>query len=127
MRTFVAKLKVSNVNEPQRSVELQLMVDTGATYSWISRARLETLGARPMRRTQLRTIEGRLIARDLAGVLVAFDGHEALDNVVMAEPGELEVMGAITLEALGLAVDTVQQKLVPTVGLALASDSLSKD
>lgn len=119
MGAFSVKLKVSNVGDPQRCVELQLMVDTGATYSWVSRSRLEALGARPGRRMQFRTIEGRTIARDLAGVSVAFDGYEALDNVVMAEPGELEVMGAFTLEALGLAADVIQQKLVPTIGLAL--------
>jgi len=39
----------------------------------------------------------------------------------MAEAGEMEVVGAHSLEGLGLAADPVQKKLVPTVMLALGS------
>ena len=39
----------------------------------------------------------------------------------MAEPGDMEVMGAHTLESLGLTVDPVGKKLVPAVGLALTA------
>jgi hypothetical protein len=39
----------------------------------------------------------------------------------MAEDGEMEVMGAHTIEGLGMAADPVQKRLVPTVMLALAS------
>ena len=68
---------------------------------------------------QFRTIEGRLIERDVAVVYVASDGYSAPDLVVMAEPGEMEVIGAHSMEGLGLAADPVQKKLVPTVMLAL--------
>jgi predicted aspartyl protease len=122
MGVFKVKLRFWKIGgEPGQATELELMVDTGATYSWISRGRLEALGIRSTRRMQFRTIEGRMIERDVAPVLVAFDGYSGADNVVMAEPGELEVMGAFTLEGLGLAADVVQQKLVPTIGLALSA------
>jgi hypothetical protein len=32
----------------------------------------------------------------------------------------MEVIGAHTIEGLGLAADPVQKKLIPTIGLALA-------
>jgi len=41
--------------------------------------------------------------------------------VVMAEAGDSEVMGAHSIEGLGLAADPVQKKLIPTVMLALAA------
>jgi len=94
------------------------MVDAGASYSWILRARLEPLGVRPVRRMQFKTIKDRTIARDLVPVFVAADGFTGGDNVVMAEPGDMEVIGAHTLESLGLTVDPVGKKLVPAVGLA---------
>ena len=68
---------------------------------------------------QLRTIEGRVLERELAIVYVATDGYTAPDLVVMAEPGEMEVIGAHSIEGLGLAADPVQKKLIPTVMLAL--------
>jgi predicted aspartyl protease len=121
MGTFTAKLRVWNPANPERVEELEPFVDTGAAFSWIARARLERLGATPSRRMQFRTIEGRVLERDLAIVYVATDGYTVPDLVVMAEPGEMEVIGAHSIEGLGLAADPVQKKLVPTVMLALGS------
>ena len=68
---------------------------------------------------QFRTIEGRVLERELAIVYVATDGYTAPDLVVMAEPGEMEVIGAHSIEGLGLAADPMQKKLIPTVMFAL--------
>ncbi len=121
MGTFSAKLRVWNPVTPARVEELDVIVDTRAAYSWVSRARLESMGMRPVRRMQFRTTEGHTIERDLAPVFVATDGFSGGDNVVMAEAGDMEVLGSHTLESLGVTVDAVSKKLVPTVGLALAA------
>jgi predicted aspartyl protease len=118
---FTAKLRVWNPARSTEAEELEVMVDTGAAYSWVSRSRLERLGVQPVRRMQFRTIEGRLIERELAPVFVATDGFTGGDNVVVAEPGDMEVLGSHTLESLGVTVDPVSKKLVPAVGLALAA------
>jgi predicted aspartyl protease len=122
MGTFTTKLKVWNPADPSRKEEAEVWVDTGAAYSWISRARLQPLGVQAVRTLRFRTIEGRMLERELAAVFVSTDGYTGGDNVVLAEPGELEVIGAHTLESLGLTVDPVQKKLVPIViALALAA------
>src|SRR5271166_5865949 len=121
MGTFSAKLRVWNPVSPSRVEEMDVIVDTGAAYSWVSRVKLEGMGVRAVRKMQFRTIEGHTIERDLAPVFVATDGFTGGDNVVMAEPGDMEVMGAHTLESLGVTVDPVGKKLVPTVGLALTA------
>ena len=54
------------------------------------------------------------------------NGYSAPDLVVMAESGEMEVMGARSIEGLGLAADSSQHKLVPTVMPALIAASLRK-
>ncbi len=95
------------------------MVDTGAAFSWISRARLERLGLNPSRRMTFRTIDGRVMERDMTAIYIASAGYSAPDMVVMAEPGEMEVLGAHSIEGLGLAADPVQKKLTPTIMLAL--------
>jgi predicted aspartyl protease len=121
MGTFSAKLRVWNPAAPSRVEEMDVMVDTGAAYSWVYRSRLEPMGIRAVRRMQFRTIEGHMIERDLAPVFVASGEFTGGDNVVVAEPGDMEVMGAHTLETLGVTVDPVGKKLVPTVGLALTA------
>jgi predicted aspartyl protease len=121
MGTFSVKLRVWNPAQPGDVEELDAYVDTGAAFSWISRTRLERLGVVSSRKMGFRTIEGRLLERDMATVYVATDKYSVPDVVVMAEAGEMEVMGAHPIEGLGLAADPVQKKLVPTVMLALTA------
>lgn len=119
MSVFSTKLIVWNPVEPSRAEEFEVWVDTGASYSWVSRSRLETLGIRSTRRMTFRTIEGRSIERELAAVFVRVNGYTGGDTLVLAEAGDAEVLGAHTLESLGLTVDPVKKELVSTVGLAL--------
>ena len=120
MGLFKSKIAVWNPAVPARVEELELLVDTGASYSWFLRQRLEGLGIRSTGKMQFRTIDGRVIERDVAPVFVRSDGHVGGDTIVVAGAGDSEVLGAHTLESLGLAADPVQKKLIPTVGLAFA-------
>ena len=121
MGTFSVKLRVWNPVQPGGVEELDAFVDTGAAFSWILRSRLERLGVAPSRKMSFRTIEGRLLERDMATVYVSTDKYSVPDVVVMAEEGEIEVMGAHAIEGLGMAADPVQKKLVPAVMLALGA------
>ena len=121
MGTFSAKLRVWKEDRPEGAQELELLVDTGASFSWISKARLGRLGVTAAYQMPFRTIDGRVLDRDMAVVYIASDGRSVPDLVVMAEEGESEVIGAHSIEGLGMAADPVQKKLVPTVMLALRS------
>jgi predicted aspartyl protease len=119
MGTFGTKLRVWNLADPGQVEELDVIVDTVASFSWVSRERLERLKVTPARRMPFRTIEGKVLERDMATVGVATNGYSVPDVVVVAEPVEMEVLGAHSIEGLGLAADPVQKKLVPTTMLAL--------
>jgi predicted aspartyl protease len=121
MGTFTTKFKIWNPAVPEKSQELEALVDTGAAFSWISRQRLEGLGLQPSRRMSFRSIDGRVMERDMTAVYIASAGYSAPDMVVMAESGEMEVLGAHSIEGLGLAADPVQKKLTPTIMLALTA------
>ena len=115
MATFTVKVKVWNPADPARFAEAEVWADTGAAHSWISKARLEPMGVQKVRRLQFRTVEGHTVERDLAAVFLSTDGYTGGDNIVVAESGDLEVLGAHSLESLGLAVDPVHKKLIPLV------------
>jgi predicted aspartyl protease len=121
MGTLTRKFKVWNSARPENAQELEALVDTGAAFSWVSRQRLEGLGLNPTRRMAFRTIDGRSMERDRTAVYIAGAGYSAPDMVVMAEAGEMEVLGAHSIEGLGLAADPVQKRLTPTIMLALAA------
>jgi clan AA aspartic protease len=102
-----------------RTEEISLLVDTGATLSWVPRKLLEKLGLRSVSRLPFALADGRILERDITSVLLTIDGRKAPVPVAFGEPGEEAVLGATALEILGLLVDPVAQKLIPRNLLAL--------
>jgi len=63
--------------EDERFEELSLLVDTGAAYSWISGDILRRLGVKPSRKVRFKTIEGRVVERDVGHVFIEYEGETA--------------------------------------------------
>jgi len=119
MGLFEVKVKLASLAAPARSEELSLLVDTGATLSWIPRNVLERLRVRAVSRLPFTLADGRTLERETSAVLLTIDGRRAAVPVALGEPGEEAVLGATALEILGLLVDPVTQKLIPRNLLAL--------
>ena len=119
MGRFSVTVVVAHPAEPSRAAEVTLIVDTGATLSWVPREIVERLGVPMLRRRPFMLADGRTIERDTANAIVKFDGVEAGVTVVVAEPGDGHLLGATTLESLGFAVDPIHQRLVPQTLLAM--------
>src|SRR5713101_5053002 len=108
-----------NLASPSQTADVLLLVDTGATLSWIPRTILEKLGAKAFSRLPFTLADGRRLERDTTAVLMTIDGRRGAVQVAFGEPGEEAVLGATSLEGLGFVVDPVSQKLVPRDLLAL--------
>jgi len=107
----VARIRLYNPRNENRFVELELLVDTGSIYTWVRRRRLEELGIKPSLRRRFRTIDDRVIERDVGEAIVECMGRRATTVVVFAEEGDNEVLGLHALEGLGLEVDPVTRQL----------------
>ena len=125
MGMFNVKVKLASLAAPNRAEEVSLLVDTGATLSWIPRHVLESLGAVPYSRLPFELADGRRLERDVTTVMLAIDGRKAPVEVVFGEAGEEAVLGATALEGLGLLVDPVAKKLLPRSLLALMKGSIA--
>jgi clan AA aspartic protease len=121
MGMFDVKVKLANLAAPDRTEEISLLVDTGATLSWIPREILQKLGVTAFSRLPFLLADGRRLERDVTAVLLTFDGRKAPVQVAFGEPGEEAVLGATALEGLGFMVDPVAKKLIPRDLLALCS------
>ena len=119
MGMFEVKVKLANLVVPGRTEEVSLLVDRGATLSWIPREILQRIGVTAFSRLPFSLADGRRLERDVTAVLMTFDGRKAPVSVAFGEPGEEAVLGATALESMGLLVDPVAQKLVPRDLLAL--------
>lgn len=127
MGMFEVKVKLANLAAPARTEEVSLLVDTGATLSWIPREILTKLGVAPFSRMPFSLADGRRLERDITAVLATVDGRKAPVTVAFGEPGEEAVLGVTALESLGFVIDPVAQKLVPRDLLALRANVLREE
>lgn len=100
--------------------EMEALVDSGATYTWVPRAALERLGIRPTFHREFETADGRIITRDMAEVAVRLNNEVHFTLVIFGDEGTRPLLGVVTLETFGLGVDPVRQRLVPVRGLLTA-------
>jgi predicted aspartyl protease len=99
------------------------LVDTGSEYTWVPRRVLEELGVIPQRKQGFIVADGRRIDRDVGYALVRVGGSEAPDLIVFAEAGDMNLLGAHSLEGLNLKVDPVRKELVPAGPVTTALSS----
>ena len=105
-----------SVGDPQgdRFEELEVLVDTGATFTKVPRELLEKLDV-PVERTVLSELaDGRTVSRDIGLTAIRLEGQELLTPVIFGEQGERPLLGVIALEHALLDVDPTNRRLVPT-------------
>jgi len=114
MGVFRTTIEIQNweLRGPRRAFP-ETLVDTGSELTWIPRRVLEELGIHSQRKQAFETADGRRIERHIGYALVRAGGAEAPDLVVFAEPGDMTLLGAHSLEGLNLKVDPVRKELVP--------------
>ena len=112
MGLFWQAMTVSGLNGGP-SVEVEGLVDTGATFSMLPRPTLERMGIRPERVARLRLGDERRVAYDVGRALFTINGTSEVSPVVFGPDDADPILGAVTLEVLLLAVDPVDRRLVP--------------
>ncbi len=113
MGTFSWPVRISDMSGgPSR--ELDAIVDTGAAYTTLPGWLLRELGIASVGQRRFLLADGRRVDMDYGQAWVAINGEKVVTIVVFGEDGSPPLLGAYTLEGLGLAVDPVEQRLVPT-------------
>ena len=112
------RIAIINPRTGARSEEITALADTGATLTMIPGLILESLGIDKARSVRLLFADGRRGARDVGDAIVAINEDSAPCRVVFGRPGDAALLGITVLEQLGLAVDPVQRRLIPTDFLA---------
>ena len=113
MGTFRTTVGVEHVAHRGRVATIgDVIVDTGAEGTWIPRQVLEQLGIRAERTEMYQMADGRVLTREVGFAIVHVAGVTAADHVVFAEPGDLALLGARSLEGLNLRVDSRRKLLI---------------
>ena len=97
----------------ERSLEIEAMVDTGASYTIVPANLLKELGVAPIDKISLVMADGRPVEYDIGRAMATIDGRTEATLVVYGEDNARALLGAYTLEGLRLAVDPTHGRLVP--------------
>lgn len=120
--TFV-KLRVSNPRRLRtRARELDFLVDTGAIYSVVPASVLRGLGIQRMEREEFTLADGTKQVYSVGEAFFELGSKGGTSKVIFAPEGVTPLLGALTLESLGLMVNPVTREILP-MRLMLAAGS----
>ena len=119
MGTFSVKVRVGNLFT-DAGADVAALVDTGATHSMLPAGFLRDLGIEPVETRIARVADGRRIELPTAWARFAAAGRNAVARVAFG-PDDEYLLGATTLEDLGVVVDPVDARLIPQDDLLLAA------
>ena len=91
-----------------------VLVDTGSELSWVPIPVLERLGIDRVKRVRFQMADGGVLERSAGFAIVYAGGEQTTDEVVFAEPDDMTLLGARTLEGLNLRIDLPNKRLVST-------------
>jgi predicted aspartyl protease len=125
MGSFRVDCVIENLLRREKSAKVpDALVDTGGEYTWVPAPILEKLGIkREKKDIAMVMANGQQITRSVGLAIVRVKKEFTVDEVVFAEPGDMTLLGARSLEGLSLQVDARKKKLV-AAGPHLAAGAL---
>jgi len=82
-------------------------------YSVVPAPVLRKLGIRPIKRETFRLANGTTVVRRKGGALFKLREYVGFADVIFGEKGDAVLLGALSLEALGLSLDPIRRELKP--------------
>src|SRR5438067_9651520 len=119
--TFLA-IEIGNPASPEKTRALEFLVDSGAVYSVVPRSILDEMHIKPITRQEFRLADGTRVERDKGIALFRYGDRVGGADVIFGESGDSVLLGAMTLEALGLALDPLRRELHPLPMLIARSE-----
>jgi clan AA aspartic protease len=108
------KARLANPRRPDLpEVDVELLVDTGALYSVVPASILDALGVMRLGRQDFTLADGSHVAYDVGEATFTVGSRTRTSQVVFAPEGVTPLLGAFTLESLGLMVNPVTRELLP--------------
>jgi clan AA aspartic protease len=105
------EIEVGNPANPEITESIEFLVDSGAIYSVVPAPVLQRLGIRPLATQTFRLANGERISRQKGVAIFKYSDRIGGADVIFGEPGDSNLLGAFTLEALALALDPLRREL----------------
>lgn len=98
---------------PGSSITVKFMLDSGAQYTVLPHEVWTAIGLVPKWRTGFSLADGTGIAREISECHLALGERDGHTTVVLGQPGDVALLGVITLEQFGLVFNPFNRTLQP--------------
>src|SRR3989344_4405625 len=111
MGLTTVRLRVSNFKDPQKFIEDNFLVDSGASITVLTDNIVKKLGIKPLYEKEFLLADGKVVKRKIGNALVKYKDMEIPTQVVLGGKRDSKLLGALTLEGMGLALDPFERRL----------------
>jgi clan AA aspartic protease len=106
-------LLVKSTRSGRKKVEIAFLIDSGAIYSLVPKKSLKSLGIKPYKSLDFSLADGSKVTRDVGDAYFEYRGDGGAAPVIFGEDGDQPLLGATTLESLGLVLNPFRRELHP--------------
>ncbi len=101
---------------------LELLVDSGASYSLLPEQVWKALELEPTRELAFRLVDGTELVRQVSRCWLSLENGEDYTPVILGEPGDQGLLGVVTLEVMGLVLHPFSRTLLPLRAMLAAAN-----
>jgi clan AA aspartic protease len=107
------RLIVKSSRKSRKSVAVDFLIDSGAVYSLVPEKKLKAIGIKPYKKLDFTLADGSVVTREVGDAYFEFRGDGGAAPVIFGEDRDQPLLGATTLESLGLVLNPFQRELHP--------------
>jgi clan AA aspartic protease len=96
-----------------KQATVRFLVDSGATYTLVPHDVWSSLDLVPKRTVTFTLADGTTVSRTVSECHIALPQGDSHTPVILGEPGDEALLGAVTLEILGLVLHPFKRTLEP--------------
>ena len=114
MGKVIEKVKVTNFKDTSKSIEIEAVIDTGATMSVLPMDLIQKLGLEKIDEVNVRYADNTVKRREVYGwIILEIAGRKAVFDVLAEDEGTQPLIGQIVLERLDLVIEPSRRKVIP--------------
>lgn len=113
MGITIKKFVVKETRKSSKKALVNFMIDSGAVYSLVPEKILKKLGISAYREMDFILADGTKITRQVGDAYFEYNGEGGSAPVIFGEKGDEPLLGATTLESIGLVLNPFRRELYP--------------
>ena len=114
MGKVVERVKVTNFKDPSKSIEIEAIIDTGATMSVLPMDLIQKLGLEKIDEVNVRYADNSIKRKEVYGsIILEIAGRKAVFDVLAENEGAQPLIGQIVLERLDLVIEPSTRRVIP--------------